>query len=146
MEASTARQGAALRALLAQLPYDELTRSLLHAFIGASAPHRAQSDALEALGQGMNTLAVMGTGRGKSLIFQVHAVREAVVNRRASVLVYPLRALVADQAFHLIAACTALGVRAAVLTGESLQPRGAFRPVWARGLRRGGRSASCRPG
>lgn len=121
-EPATARQGAARRALLAQLPYDELTRSLLHTFIGASAPHRAQSDALEALGQGMNTLAVMGTGRGKSLIFQVHAVREAVINRCASVLVYPLRALVADQAFHLIAACTALGVRAAVLTGESLQP------------------------
>ena len=121
-EPATARQGAARRALLAQLPYDELTRSLLHTFIGASAPHRAQSDALEALGQGMNTLAVMGTGRGKSLIFQVHAIREAVVNRRASVLVYPLRALVADQAFHLIAACTALGVRAAVLTGDTLQP------------------------
>lgn len=121
-EPATARQGAARRALLVQLPYDELTRSLLHTFIGASAPHRAQSDALEALGQGMNTLAVMGTGRGKSLIFQVHAIREAVANRRASVLVYPLRALVADQAFHLIAACTALGVRAAVLTGDTLQP------------------------
>lgn len=107
------------RALLAQLPYDELTRSLLHTFIGSAAPHRAQQETLDALGRGESTLAVMGTGRGKSLIFQVHAIREAVLNHRASVLVYPLRALVADQAFHLITACAALGVRAAVLTGET---------------------------
>ncbi len=110
------------RALLAQLPYDELTRSLLHTLIGAAAPHRAQREALDALGYGENTLAVMGTGRGKSLIFQVHAIREAVLNHRASVLVYPLRALVADQAFHLITACAALGVRAAVLTGATPDP------------------------
>ncbi|OUN85947.1 helicase-related protein, partial [[Collinsella] massiliensis] len=107
------------RALLAQLSYDELTRTLLHAFIGTAEPHRAQREALDALARGERTLAVMGTGRGKSLIFQVHAVREAVLRGRASILVYPLRALVADQAFHLVNACAALGVRAAVLTGES---------------------------
>ena len=110
------------RALLSQLSCDELTRTLLHTFIGAVSPHRAQSEALAALEQGQSTLAVMGTGRGKSLIFQVHAIREAVLNHRASILVYPLRALVADQAFHLVSACAALGVRAAVLTGETLAP------------------------
>ena len=110
------------RALLSQLSCDELTRTLLHTFIGAASPHRAQSEALAALEQGQSTLAVMGTGRGKSLIFQVHAIREAVLNHRASILVYPLRALVADQAFHLVSACAALGVRAAVLTGETLAP------------------------
>lgn len=108
------------RALLSQLSCDELTRTLLHTFIGAASPHRAQGEALAALEQGQSTLAVMGTGRGKSLIFQVHAIREAVLNHRASILVYPLRALVADQAFHLVSACAALGVRAAVLTGETL--------------------------
>lgn len=121
-QAAASPAAAERRALLAQLPYDELTRSLLHAFIGVAAPHRAQREALDALGRGENTLAVMGTGRGKSLIFQVHAIREAVLNHRASVLVYPLRALVADQAFHLISACAALGVRAAVLTGATLDP------------------------
>ena len=110
------------RALLSQLSCDELTRTLLHTFIGAASPHRAQSEALAALEQGQSTLAVMGTGRGKSLIFQVHAIREAVLNHRASILVYPLRALVADQAFHLVSACAALGVRAALLTGETLAP------------------------
>lgn len=109
------------RALLSQLSYDELTRTLLHAFIGSASPHRAQRDALDALAQNESLLAVMGTGRGKSLIFQVHAAREALARGRASILVYPLRALVADQAFHLVSACAELGVRAAVLTGETVQ-------------------------
>ena len=116
-----AAAGASRRAMLAGLSYDELTRTLLNAFIGASEPHRAQAEALDALKQGESVLAVMGTGRGKSLIFQVHAVREAILNARASVFVYPLRALVADQAYHLASLCAKLGVRVAVLTGESVE-------------------------
>ena len=110
---------AARRSLLAQLSYDELTRSLIHAFIGAASPHPSQIEALEALAQGEGVLAVMGTGRGKSLIFQVHAAREALVRRRASVFIYPLRALVTDQSFHIASAFASLGLRAAVLTGET---------------------------
>ena len=108
------------RSSLAQLPYDQLTRSLLHAFIGASAPHPAQVEALDALASGQNVLAVMGTGRGKSLIFHVHAVREALLNGGASVFVYPLRALVADQSWHLADRLAALGIRVGVLTGETV--------------------------
>lgn len=89
------------RAALARLPYDQLTRSLIHTMIGSATPHRAQLEALDALKGGRNTLAVMGTGRGKSLIFHVHAMREAIANGMVSVFVYPLRALVADQSFHL---------------------------------------------
>ena len=110
------------RAMLARLPYGELTRSLVHAFIGAARPHAAQTEALDALAQGEGVLAVMGTGRGKSLIFHVHAAREAILNHRASVFVYPLRALVADQSFHLISSLADLGLRVAVLTGETLMP------------------------
>ena len=112
---------AELRARLAQLPYEELTRSLLHALIGGARPHPAQQEALDALAAGENVLAVMGTGRGKSLIFQVHAAREAILNRRASVFVYPLRALVADQSFHLVLSLAGFGVRAGILTGETPQ-------------------------
>lgn len=107
------------RSMLSRLPYDQLTRSLLHTFIGASSPHRAQSEALDALRAGSNVLAIMGTGRGKSLIFHVHAVREAVLNGRASIFVYPLRALVSDQSFHLTEALAELGINVGVLTGES---------------------------
>ena len=110
------------RSALSELSYDELTRTLLHSFIGSAELHPAQQEALEALAAGQNVLAVMGTGRGKSLVFQVHAAREAVASGRASVFVYPLRALVADQSFHLVNALGDLGIRSGVLTGETAQP------------------------
>ncbi len=110
---------AARRSTLAGLSYEELTRSLIHAFIGAATPHRAQLEVLDALKQGESTLAVMGTGRGKSLIFHVHAAREAILRNRSSVFVYPLRALVSDQAFHIGETFARLGIRVAVLTGET---------------------------
>lgn len=112
---------ASRRAVLSQLPYDQLTRSLIHTFIGTSRPHRAQVEALDALQGHRGVLAVMGTGRGKSLIFHVHAVREAIVNDRASVFVYPLRALVADQSYHLTERLCELGIKVGVLTGETEQ-------------------------
>ncbi|QWT18130.1 single-stranded-DNA-specific exonuclease RecJ [Collinsella sp. zg1085] len=102
-----------------QLSYEELSRSLIHAVIGSSAPHAAQLEALQALADGQHVLSVMGTGRGKSLIFQVHAAREALLRHRASIFVYPLRALVADQAMQLKRTAAKLGLHIAVLTGES---------------------------
>ncbi len=63
----------------------------------------------------------MGTGRGKSLIFHVHAAREAVLRGRASIFVYPLRALVADQAYHLSSTMASLGIGVGVLTGETVE-------------------------
>ena len=107
------------RAMLANLSFDELTRSLVNALTHGARPHEAQSRALEALAHGTNTLAIMGTGRGKSLIFQVHAVREAILHGRASVFVYPLRALISDQAFHLAQLLGAWGVTVGVLTGDT---------------------------
>lgn len=123
----------ARRAMLANLSYDELTRSLIHGLIGSSSPHPAQVEALDALAARESVLALMGTGRGKSLIFQVHAAREAILNGRASIFVYPLRALVSDQAFHLAERLGAMGVRVAVLTGET--------PIAARDAAFGGLSS-----
>ena len=107
------------RAALARLPYEQLTRSLIHTFIGPAEPHRVQMEALDALKERRGVLAVMGTGRGKSLIFHVHAVREAILNGSASIFVYPLRALVTDQAYHLQETLASLGVRVGVLTGDT---------------------------
>ena len=118
-DAAAPRPSLDQRRRLAGLSYEELTRSLVHRFIGASRPHRVQAEALERLGRGRNVLTIMGTGRGKSLIFQVHAVREAICRNRASIFVYPLRALVSDQAFHLTELLGSFGVRVCVLTGES---------------------------
>ena len=111
----------ARRSILAQLPYSELTRALINACIGGAPAHQAQLEALDALYKGKNCLAVMGTGRGKSLIFHVHAAREAILRGRASIFVYPLRALVADQAFHLAQTMAGFGLGVGVLTGETPQ-------------------------
>lgn len=97
----------------------ELTDTLVHAFIGNHNLLPAQARALEQLDAGISTLCVMATGRGKSLIFYVHAARLALTEHKASIFVYPLRALVADQAHHLSQSFEPLGLKVATLTGES---------------------------
>ena len=52
-----------------------------------------------------------------------YAAREAVLRGRASIFVYPLRALVADQAYHLSSTMAALGIGVGVLTGETVRSR-----------------------
>jgi single-stranded-DNA-specific exonuclease len=107
------------RAQLSELDASALDAELVRALIGDRSLHAAQSEALAHLAQGRSCLAVMATGRGKSLIFQMHAARVALRDGRASVFVYPLRALVADQAFHLEDAFEALGLRVCLITGET---------------------------
>ncbi|MDR0350103.1 MAG: DEAD/DEAH box helicase, partial [Coriobacteriales bacterium] len=84
--------------------------------------HPAQAGALKALSEGKSILAVMATGRGKSLIFQTHAARLALASqpaKAASVFIYPLRALIADQHVHIADGFARLGLKAASLTGEN---------------------------
>ncbi|MDZ4655540.1 MAG: single-stranded-DNA-specific exonuclease RecJ [Coriobacteriia bacterium] len=107
------------RKALSALGPEELDAELRYAFIGDRALHDAQSDALRHLANGRNTLVVMATGRGKSLVFHMHAAREAIAHDRASVFVYPLRALVADQAFHLTEVFAELGMSVRVISGET---------------------------
>ncbi len=110
---------AARRAQLAALTDAELDAELVHALIGERGLHDAQREALDHLAAGRSCLAVMATGRGKSLIFQLHAARIALKSGLASVFVYPLRALVADQAFHLEDVFDALGLTVRLITGET---------------------------
>lgn len=96
-----------------------LDNELRRALIGDRPLHDAQETALKHLAQGFSTLAIMATGRGKSLIFHMHAARTALLGHKASVFVYPLRALVADQAYHLSQTYGKFGLRVQVLTGET---------------------------
>ena len=123
------------RARLASLSTAELTDELRALLIGDAQLLPAQERSLANLDAGVSTLCVMATGRGKSLIFHVHAARTALLNHRASVFVYPLRALVADQAFHLGRVFDRLGMTTRVLTGET--PLGQRDAVFA-GLADGG--------
>jgi len=110
---------AARREELAALPPAEMDGELVREFIGDGPLHDAQQRALDELAAGHRCLTVMATGRGKSLIFHLHAARTALREGGASVFVFPLRALVADQAFHLEEAMARVGVGVCTLTGES---------------------------
>ncbi len=96
-----------------------LEAAVVAAIIGEAPLHPAQRQILDALRAGQSTFAVMATGRGKSLCFQVHAAVQALTRRDASLFIYPLRALIADQVFHLRASLERFGIASAVVTGES---------------------------
>ncbi|MCL2606743.1 MAG: single-stranded-DNA-specific exonuclease RecJ, partial [Coriobacteriia bacterium] len=114
-----AEQGFAERERLASLAPELLQDELRRIFIGSSQMHDAQIKSLESLAAGNNTLTVMATGRGKSLIFHIHAALTAIKGGKTSIFVYPLRALVSDQAYHLEQAFSRIGLRIAVVTGET---------------------------
>ncbi len=81
------------------------------ALIGASPPHQAQRDVLERIDAGKNTLAVLGTGRGKSFCFQFAAGMRAFAAAAKTLVVYPLRALANDQHEALRRTLDPLGLR-----------------------------------
>ena len=60
---------------------------------------------------GRRTLAVLGTGRGKSLCFQLPAAWMALERGAKTVVIYPLRALANDQFEALRMRVGPLGVR-----------------------------------
>jgi len=96
-----------------------LRRAIVQALIGDGALFESQEEVLAALEAGESVLAVMATGRGKSLVFQMHAALGALRDGTASLFLYPLRALIADQAFHIRSTLEPFGITAEVLTGES---------------------------
>ena len=98
---------------------DALEEAVVSAIIGQRSLHPSQREILDRLHAGRSTFAVMATGRGKSLTFQVFAAMRALSAGEASLFVYPLRALVADQAFHLSSAFDRFGITCAVLNGET---------------------------
>ncbi len=86
----------------------ELVRAAL---IGASQPHDAQRAVLDRVNAGKNTLAVLGTGRGKSFCFQFAAAMRAFGGAGRTLVVYPLRALANDQYEALRRTLDPLGLR-----------------------------------
>lgn len=114
-----ARQSPQMRIrALVQAELFSYTKRLRKAFIGENELLPIQNEALENLAASKNTLAIMATGRGKSLIFQIHAARLALAKKEMSLFVFPLRALVNDQAFHLQESLDQFNLRTEILTGE----------------------------
>ena len=83
-------------------------QQLLHRVFGFPEFRPGQAEIVEAVLQGRNTLAIMPTGGGKSLCFQLPALCRPGV----TVVISPLIALMRDQ----VRALTALGVEAGALT------------------------------
>jgi single-stranded-DNA-specific exonuclease len=81
------------------------------ALIGGAQPHDAQRAVLARLEAGRNTLAVLGTGRGKSFCFQYSAALRAFGAGGRTLVVYPLRALANDQYEALLRTLDPLGLR-----------------------------------
>ena len=110
-----------------RLEWDELMkrdaalarRRLIEAFLGEGKLHEAQERTLDCLDAGDSVLALMGTGRGKSIIFYLHAIELALKLHQQSIFLYPLRALIADQAFNLRRILAPFGMSVEVLTGAS---------------------------
>ncbi len=92
------------------IPADTLTDPLetLHATFGFSAFRGAQADVVERVLAGQSTLAVMPTGAGKSLTYQL----PAVMSQGTCIVISPLIALMHDQ----LRSAEANGIRAASLT------------------------------
>jgi len=77
----------------AQADHETLRRAL----IGDGQPHDAQKAVLARVEAGKRTLAVLGTGRGKSFCFQYPAAYRALESEQKTLVIYPLRALANDQ-------------------------------------------------
>ncbi|MDP4034483.1 MAG: DNA helicase RecQ [Pseudorhodobacter sp.] len=84
------------------------TRALLSSVFGFAAFRPGQEEIVDAVLAGRNTLAIMPTGGGKSLCFQLPALRRDGV----TVVISPLIALMRDQ----VRALRAAGVEAGALT------------------------------
>jgi single-stranded-DNA-specific exonuclease len=91
---------------------DAATRpEVLRALIGDKPLRDAQRAVLSRLEAGHNTLAILGTGRGKSLCFQYPAATAAIEHGKKTIVLYPLRALANDQYEALVRRLEPLGVR-----------------------------------
>ena len=85
--------------------------AIRRALIGDHSLREAQALVVDRVEQGRNTLAVMGTGRGKSFCFQYPAALHALERGAKTLVVYPLRALANDQYDAMDRRLSPLGVR-----------------------------------
>jgi single-stranded-DNA-specific exonuclease len=101
----------------AAAPRSEAVRGLatrddvLRALIGDGRLRDAQREVLARIDAGRSTLAVFGTGRGKSLCFQYPAAVRALESGAKTLVLYPLRALANDQYDALERRLAPLGLR-----------------------------------
>ncbi len=110
----------ATAALLHQTPSPE---SVLRDVFGHPGFRGRQAEVVHAVVAGQDALAVMPTGAGKSICYQV----PSLVRSGTGLVISPLKALMRDQ----VRALRANGVRAASLSGDEPDPAGVLRAARA---------------
>lgn len=83
-----------------------------------SAFKEKQIEAINVLLEGKNALVIMGTGQGKSAVFQTIAGVKALKEKGITIIIYPLRALVNDQFFYLKNVFSDLGLNVTKFSGD----------------------------
>jgi single-stranded-DNA-specific exonuclease len=99
------------RAQLATKSETEILEEIRKSLIGEYSFREKQAEALDSLFKGNNTLAIFGTGRGKSAVFQSFSAFQAIKSNLMTIIIYPLRALVNDQYSSLQEKLAPLGLR-----------------------------------
>ncbi len=99
------------------LPPEQQLERIRQAILGQGGFHEKQEEALENLRQGNSTLLVMGTGRGKTAVFEAMAAFHAINGKGITLLVYPLRSLVNDQFQRFQNQLGPLGIGTAIANG-----------------------------
>ncbi len=109
------------------LPARTMTpETVLREIFGHPGFRGRQAEVVDAICEGRDSLAVMPTGAGKSICYQV----PALVRGGVALVVSPLKALMRDQ----VRALTANGVRAAALSGDTTDPGAVMAAARAGGL------------
>ena len=99
------------------LSADEQKDCIRQAILGQGKYHDKQLEAIDSLFQGRSTLLVMGTGRGKTAVFETAAASFAAQSGGMTLLVYPLRSLINDQYQRFQSQLSPLGIGVAIASG-----------------------------
>lgn len=111
IEEQELQQGMEVRKMLARLSPEGLMSEIRRYLLGQHDYREKQRESLDLLFEKKNTLTVMGTGRGKSAIFQSYATYKAIRAGEVTCIIYPLRALVNDQYEALKRKLSPIGIR-----------------------------------
>lgn len=100
------------------LEEQELFENIKKQLLGKYDFRPKQIESIMHLLNGQNTCSIMGTGRGKSAIFQTVASYKALKEGKMTIIVYPLRALVNDQLAGMQQKLAPLGLKVMKGTGD----------------------------
>ena len=102
-----------------KLNFSEGINKLTELFLGEKATlYKEQKNALNKLKKNNKVMSIMGTGRGKSIIFQLYAAYIALKENKNSIFVYPLKALINDQKESIRKMMDPLGITVRLANGD----------------------------